>query len=92
MAKVTYAPPKGEPLETTQFGYHFDKGESVEVDDEKHLAKFRGNPFFVVGDKKGDHTLKDHEERAQRIPAEVARQAEGLPPVDDYQADAKAKK
>jgi len=82
MAKVTYTPEQGVSEETTQFGYHFNKGQSVEVTDEKHLAKFRGNPYFAVGDKKGDHTLEDHEERAARAPAEAARMAAGLPPLD----------
>lgn len=54
MAKVTYAPAQGEPEETTQFGYHFAKGKSVDVTDEKHLAKFRGNPYFAVAEKKGN--------------------------------------
>lgn len=86
MAKVTYTPEQGVSEETSQFGYHFKKGQSVEITDEKHLAKFRGNPYFAVGDKKGDHTLEDHEERAARVPAEVARMAAGLPPVDEDEA------
>jgi hypothetical protein len=38
--------------DTSQFGYDFKDGESVTVTDEKHLAKFKGNPHFEVsGDK-----------------------------------------
>lgn len=46
MAKVKYL-----PGDTEQFGYVFEAGNSTEVTDEKHLAKFRGNRFFeVTGD------------------------------------------
>lgn len=44
MAKVTYKPDGS----TDQFGYHFDGDNSVDVADEKALAKFAGNPFFEV--------------------------------------------
>ncbi len=83
MPKVTYTPGQGEAEETSQFGYHFKKGQSVEVTDEKQLAKFRGNPFFAVGDKKGDHTLEEHEERAKRIPLEALRMAQGMPATEE---------
>jgi hypothetical protein len=43
--------------DTSQFGYDFKDGETVNVTDEKHLAKFKGNPHFqVAGDK--SETLK----------------------------------
>ena len=42
MAKVKYLDGK-----TEQYGYVFD-GAAVEVTNEAHLAKFRGNPFFAV--------------------------------------------
>jgi hypothetical protein len=45
MALVSH--PSGD---TTQYGYDFVGGEPVEVTDEKHLNKFRGNPFFEVTD------------------------------------------
>lgn len=45
MAKVTYLDGA-----TTQFGYVFEPGGSVEVSEEKHLAKFRGNRFFEVSE------------------------------------------
>ncbi|WP_027039114.1 hypothetical protein [Mesorhizobium ciceri] len=50
MATVTYVPAQGEPPETSQFGYHFAKGQPVEVTEPKHLRKFAGNPFFDVDD------------------------------------------
>lgn len=46
MTKVTH--PGGD---TVQFGYVFEGGKPVDVTDEKHLAKFRGNPAFEVSDK-----------------------------------------
>jgi hypothetical protein len=46
MAQVKYL--EGD---TTQYGYDFIGGNSVEVTDEKHLAKFRGNRFFEVTDE-----------------------------------------
>lgn len=50
MASVTYNPVEGAdaPSATSQFGYDFTAGIPVEVTDEKHLAKFSGNPFFTV--------------------------------------------
>jgi len=48
MTKVTYL--GDEP--TRQFGYDFADGKGVDVTDEKHLAKFKGNKAFKVsGDK-----------------------------------------
>ncbi len=47
MANVTYL-----GGDTSQFGYEFKDGKAVNVTDEKHLAKFKGNPTFKVsGDK-----------------------------------------
>lgn len=46
MAKVKYLGPE----DTTQFGYTFEGGKPVEVTDEKHLAKFRGNAAFEVAE------------------------------------------
>lgn len=52
MAKVIYLPEKGTDDETEQFGHKFAGGKPTEVNDEKALAKFRGNRFFkVVGEK-----------------------------------------
>lgn len=34
--------------DTTQYGYVFANGEAVDVTNEAHLAKFKGNPFFDV--------------------------------------------
>jgi|GEM_PF-5489017 len=53
MTKVTYLPPAEDstfPACTEQFGYKFEVGKPVEVTDERHLGKFMGNRFFVVGD------------------------------------------
>lgn len=44
MSKVKYLGSE----DTAQFGYTFEGGKSVDVTDEKHLAKFRGNAFFEV--------------------------------------------
>jgi len=52
MPKVKYL---GEPG-GTQYGYVFEDGKSVEVTDEKHLGKFRGNRFFEVKDDKPEKT------------------------------------
>lgn len=49
MAKVTYTPDEGMPSKTEQYGYSFG-ADPVEVTDEKHLGKFRGNRFFSVED------------------------------------------
>lgn len=46
MAKVSYLDGN-----TEQFGYTFD-GKPVDVSDERHLAKFRGNRFFKVSETK----------------------------------------
>lgn len=52
MALVTYNPIEGAdaPSTTSQYGYAFTAGEPVEVENEKHLAKLSGNPFFTVGE------------------------------------------
>lgn len=50
MPKVKYIGEPGGTRDTTQFGYVFEDGKAVEVTDEKHLAKFRGNRFFEVSD------------------------------------------
>lgn len=43
--------------DTSQFGYDFADGKAVNVTDEKHLAKFKGNPHFdVAGDKSETET------------------------------------
>lgn len=47
MAKVTYHPEPGTPVEHTQFGIKFG-AEPVEVTGAAALAKFRGNPFYTV--------------------------------------------
>lgn len=47
MTKVSYL-----GGDTVQYGYVFEEGKSVDVTDEKHLAKFKANRFFdVAGDK-----------------------------------------
>lgn len=51
MTKVTYL-----GGDTSQFGYDFKDGESVNVTDEKHLAKFKGNPHFSVSGDKSETT------------------------------------
>lgn len=53
MAKVTYKSEPNGSDETTQFGYDFKGGNAVEVENETHLRKFRGNPFFEVSDDTG---------------------------------------
>ena len=61
MTKVTYtpeaAPNDALPDSTTQFGYDFEKGKSVDVTNPAHLRKFAGHPHFEV---KGD-LPKDNE-------------------------------
>lgn len=56
MAKVTYTPQAdyGDNGETNQAGYSFKKGKSVEVNDERMLAKMRNNPNFTVAGDKGE--------------------------------------
>jgi hypothetical protein len=80
---VTYTPDPAQdmPEETTQFGYYFAKGKSVDVTDEAHLKKFRGNQFFHVDGKEGEHTLAEHKENAPRIQQDEQRKAQGLPPL-----------
>lgn len=51
MAKVSYHPEPGAAEETSQFGFNFAKGKSVDVSDAHALAKFRGNRFFKVSEK-----------------------------------------
>lgn len=60
MAKVIYCPDNDMPASTEQFGYSFDGGNAVEVTDDKHLAKFSGNPFFAVETPKIADPLKSH--------------------------------
>ena len=56
MTKVVYLGEHGGSKTTTQFGYVFEEGLAVEVSDEKHLAKFRGNAHFAIDGGDGrDH-------------------------------------
>lgn len=48
MTKVVYLGEPGGSKRTAQYGYAFEDGQAVEVSDEKHLAKFRGNAHFAV--------------------------------------------
>lgn len=48
MAQVSYHPEPGVSDDTEQFGYHFSNGKPTDVTDAKALAKFAGNPFFLV--------------------------------------------
>lgn len=48
MAKVIYRPEQGASDVTEQYGYKFAGGQPVDVTDERHLMKFRGNRFFEV--------------------------------------------
>lgn len=50
MAKVTYTPTDEMPSKTSQFGFDFDAGKSVDVPAGKALDKFRGNAFFDVAE------------------------------------------
>ncbi|WJR67237.1 hypothetical protein QTA58_00235 [Neorhizobium sp. CSC1952] len=59
MAKVKY-----KPGTTSQYGYDFADGKAVEVTDAKHLAKFRGNPFFEVIEAKEPAKSEDNELKA----------------------------
>ncbi|MDX3926742.1 MAG: hypothetical protein QHC90_13185 [Shinella sp.] len=59
MAQVKY-----RPGATSQFGYDFEEGKSVEVTDARHLAKFRGNPFFEVAEAKEQPKADDNELKA----------------------------
>lgn len=43
---------------TSQFGYDFEDGKSVDVTDDKALAKFKGNRFFEVAGDKAEDTEK----------------------------------
>ncbi|MGV2110149.1 hypothetical protein ACQZ46_02605 [Agrobacterium salinitolerans] len=54
MTKVSYHPGNSESDETEQFGYSFAGGKPTEVkDSDGHaLAKFAGNRFFKVHEKK----------------------------------------
>lgn len=54
MTKVSYHPGNGESDETEQFGYSFAGGKPTEVkeSDANALAKFAGNRFFKVHEKK----------------------------------------
>jgi len=45
--------------DTEQFGYVFTGGEPVEVTNEKHLAKFSGNPAFEVEGSPANETSDD---------------------------------
>lgn len=45
--------------DTEQFGYTFTGGEPVEVTNEKHLAKFAGNPAFEVDGGPANETADD---------------------------------
>lgn len=61
MAKVTYTPKEdyGDEGKTRQGRYSFEKGKSVEVTDERALAKFRGNSNFTVAGAKEAKAPKD---------------------------------
>lgn len=61
MAQVKYKPEPGVSDETEQFGYEFKGGKAVEVTDEQHLAKFRGNRFFEVSTKQKKAETADDE-------------------------------
>jgi hypothetical protein len=51
MTKVTWKGEPGGPAQIEQYGHIFPQGEPVDVPaDHKQMAKFRGNPFFVVED------------------------------------------
>lgn len=50
MPEVRYLGEEGGTRDTVQFGYVFEDGNPVDVTDEKHLAKFRGNRFFEVSE------------------------------------------
>lgn len=57
MAKVTYNPTDGGDTITEAFGHVFEAGDSVDIKDEAHLAKLKGNPQFeVAGAKSSDTT------------------------------------
>lgn len=51
MAMVKYVGEPGGTKDTEQYGYEFAGGKAVEVTDEAHLRKFRGNPHFEVDEK-----------------------------------------
>lgn len=55
-----------EPAEEVKaFGYTFSKGEAVDVEDELHLAKFRGNNHFEVEESKPEKATKSTKKAAQ---------------------------
>lgn len=55
MAKVTYRPSDPSDTITEIFGQVVEAGQSVDVTNEAHLFKLKGNPEFEVsGNKAGD--------------------------------------
>lgn len=66
MVKVTYKPTDPSDTVTEVFGQVFEAGDSVDIKDEKHLAKLKGNPEFVVAGSKGD----DGSEASARVKAD----------------------
>ena len=56
-----------EPADTVKaFGYEFTKGESVEVEEELHLSKFRGNNHFEVEEGKQKEPAKPKKETKKK--------------------------
>ena len=51
MTKVTYIGEPGGSTDAVQYGYTFAGGKAVEVEDDRRLAKFRGNAHFKVTEK-----------------------------------------
>lgn len=69
MAKVTYLEGR-----TSQYGYEFTAGESTEVTNPKHLAKFAGNPSFLVEGAANDEP--DAEQPEPPAPAQTGQRDE----------------
>ena len=92
--KVVYTPGPGEPEEIEAFGHVFVAGEGIDISEEKHLEKMRGNPSFRVGNEKPEREAGKPSEDDKRLTkaldgrSKAAREARAK--ADEAEAEAAA--
>lgn len=91
--KVTYEPLDPADTITTVFGRTVEAGESIDISDEGHLAKLKGNPEFKVAGNKAKPGPEDKDAKvlAKVIDgrSKVAREARAK--AEEANQDASAK-
>lgn len=97
MVKVTYTPTDPADTITEAFGLTFEAGDSIDVKDEKHLAKLRGNPEFEVAgtkaseDGEAKERAKADEKLAKAIDGRSKEAREARAKASEAEQDAAAK-